>query len=194
MIDFSCDKCSRPFSVPDQHAGKRARCACGNELRVPTESTRKTAPTGLRARRLLADEAEMKKHFSAGAIRLVSSQGSPPTVYEVEFRVRSLVEENKQADVHRARIELTSDYPRVGPRCSMLTPAFHPNIDTSSICVGDHWTAGERLSDLVFRIAEMLTYQAYNIRSPLNAKAAMWADLNQDKLPIDGRDVRGLGG
>ena len=56
--------------------------------------------------------------------------------------------------------------------------------------VGDHWTAGERLVDLVVRIGEMLAYQAYNIRSPLDARAAMWADLNPDKLPTDPKTIR----
>ena len=64
------------------------------------------------------------------------------------------------------------------------------NIDTSTICVGDHWTAGERLADLVVRIGEMLSYQLYNVRSPLDGEAAMWADLNRDKLPTDNRNFR----
>jgi ubiquitin-protein ligase len=72
----------------------------------------------------------------------------------------------------------------------VLTPIFHPNIDPATICVGDHWTAGERLVDLVLRIGEMIAYQAYNIKSPLDAEAAMWADLNVDKLPIDPRNLR----
>ena len=67
----------------------------------------------------------------------------------------------------------------------MLTPIFHPNIDPATICVGDHWTAGERLVDLAVRIGEMIAYQAYNIQSPLDAEAAMWADLNAAKLPVD---------
>ena len=72
----------------------------------------------------------------------------------------------------------------------MLTPIFHPNIDPSTICVGDHWTAGERLVDLAIRIAEMIAYQAYNIKSPLDAEAAMWADLHARQLPIDDRVLR----
>ena len=67
----------------------------------------------------------------------------------------------------------------------MLTPVFHPNIDDSTICVGDHWAAGERLTDLVVRIGEMLAFQAYNIKSPLNGEAAMWADLHPEHLPVD---------
>jgi ubiquitin-protein ligase len=86
-------------------------------------------------------------------------------------------------------IKWTGDYPRTKPMCRMLTPIFHPNIDTATICVGDHWTAGERLADLVIRIGEMLAYQAYNIQSPLDAEAAMWADLNKAALPLDTRNL-----
>jgi ubiquitin-protein ligase len=72
----------------------------------------------------------------------------------------------------------------------MLTPCFHPNIEPATICVGDHWTAGERLVDLVVRIGELITYQAYNIKSPLDGEAAMWADLHTRELPVDDRNLR----
>jgi ubiquitin-protein ligase len=71
----------------------------------------------------------------------------------------------------------------------MLTPIFHPNIEPAVICIGDHWTAGERLCDLVVRIGEMITYQSYNIKSPLDGEAAMWADLNNALLPVDKTDL-----
>jgi ubiquitin-protein ligase len=66
---------------------------------------------------------------------------------------------------------------------------FHPNFDPTIICVGDHWTAAEKLSDLIIRIGEMIAYQAYNIKSPLDGEAAMWADLNQSKFPVDKRSL-----
>ena len=91
---------------------------------------------------------------------------------------------------HLVEVQLTRDYPRQSPKCKMLTPIFHPNIEPAVICVGDHWTAGERLVELVIRIGEMIAYQAYNIKSPLDGEAAMWADLNQKKLPIDVRCLR----
>lgn len=71
----------------------------------------------------------------------------------------------------------------------MLTPIFHPNFDPSIICMGDHWTAAEKLADLVVRIGEMIAYQAYNIKSPLDGEAAMWADLNQSAFPTDMRSL-----
>lgn len=203
MISFRCPSCGRQFSVPDHFAGRTAQCGCKKLMTVPAQSEATSAPaistpqpgSGLRQRRLIADEREMRTAFADHkVIRILAAHGSPPERYEIEFNVNSLVSGSeksvKSGDVHRAEIVLTNDYPRVGLKCRMLTPVFHPNIDDTSICIGDHWTAGEKLSDLVVRIAEMLAYQAYNVRSPLNAVAAMWADLNGDKLPTDKRDLR----
>lgn len=198
MINFTCSQCKRVYAVADALAGRSARCACGVTMMVPqVGSALQASGTGgaLRARRLRADEAEMRRRFSSGAIRLVKLEGNPPTSFEIEFDIDGLAPGRKSPEAsgkHRARIELTIEYPRVAPVCRMLTPIFHPNIDETHICVGDHWAAGEHLGDLVIRIGEMIAYQAYNIRSPLDAEAAMWADLNQDKLPTDSRDIRSL--
>jgi ubiquitin-protein ligase len=151
----------------------------------------------MRTRRLMADAQAMADTFRhSDLIKVLATEGDPPDVYRLEYLVRSLApgedaeDEPTPRDVHQVEIRLTADYPRVSPKCKMLTPVYHPNIDPSHICVGDHWTAGERLVDLVIRIGEMLAYQAYNIRSPLDAHAAMWADLNPDKLPTDPRTIR----
>jgi ubiquitin-protein ligase len=116
-------------------------------------------------------------------------------VYELEYFVKGLEripgrKDPIERNYHLAEIRLISDYPRLSPQCKMLTPIFHPNIEPASICVGDHWTAGERLVDLAIRIGELISYQAYNIKSPLDGEAAMWADLNTRNLPIDTRNLR----
>ena len=134
--------------------------------------------------------------YGVDVIKILAVEGDPPDVYRLEYLVRSLApgedadDEPTPRDVHQVEIRLTADYPRVSPKCKMLTPVYHPNIDPSHICVGDHWVTGERLVDLVIRIGEMIAYQAYNIKSPLDAHAAMWADLNVEKLPTDPRTIR----
>ena len=35
------------------------------------------------------------------------------------------------------------------------------------------------------RIGEMIAYQSYNIKSPLNGEAARWVTENQEQLPLD---------
>jgi tetratricopeptide (TPR) repeat protein/ubiquitin-protein ligase len=149
----------------------------------------------MRTRRLIADAEQIRRAFGRESlIRLQDTEGEPPELYRIEYHVHGLARgpdgQPVLRDTHLVEIQLTSEYPRVSPRCRVLTPIFHPNIDPSTICVGDHWAAGERLVDLVVRIGEMIAYQAYNIKSPLDGEAAMWADLNQQRLPLVGRDLR----
>jgi ubiquitin-protein ligase len=90
---------------------------------------------------------------------------------------------------HRAEIFLPLDYPRRPPFCRMLTPVFHPDIDPQKICIGDHWSAGQSLLQLAVRIGEMICYQSYNTKSPLNAKAAAWTENNLTRLPLERADL-----
>ena len=202
MIEFTCSACGKRYTVPDAAAGRKAKCGCGEVLIVPAPAVATLTPDvnqliaakiPMRARRLIADAKQMTAAFANfPLIRIHSTTGDPPESYQIDYQVNSL-DRGKKAPIprekHRVEIQLTADYPRLSPKCRMLTPIFHPNIDTATICVGDHWTAGESLVDLVVRIGEMLAYQAYNIKSPLNAEAAMWADLNGGKLPIDPRSL-----
>lgn len=204
MISFNCSNCGKPFTVPDAYAGRQARCKrCGTTLTVPTAAPLPTSQTAQnsepklspRTRRLLSDAEHIRRVFdNCDHIRVAAARGTPPDTYEIEYQIKSLSRDPRgkpvERRIHLVQIQLTSDYPRLSPSCSMLTPIFHPNINESTICVGDHWTAGERLADLVVRIGEMIAYQAYNIRSPLDGEAAMWADLNQTKLPLDTRNMR----
>lgn len=157
----------------------------------PRQPERKLSP---RQRRLFADHKMMCEHFSTFPyIRLVEAIGDPPEKYIVDYLVRGIERLKANSIVyrncHRVEIVLPGTYPRTPPVCRMLTPIFHPNIEPAVICIGDHWTAGERLCDLVVRIGEIITYQSYNIKSPLDGEAAMWADLHQDMLPIDSCDL-----
>jgi len=149
----------------------------------------------VRTRRLLADAEQVRQAFNCfPLIHVRSVTGKPPDRYQIDYFVRGLVRGPDGTPVyqdrHLAEIQLTSEYPRQSPKCKMLTPIFHPNFDPVVICVGDHWTAGERLVDLIIRIGEMIAYQVYNVKSPLDGEAAMWADQNSRFLPIDNRDIR----
>jgi predicted Zn finger-like uncharacterized protein len=220
MIDFNCPQCGAHFSVPDNLAGRRARCKkCGTPLAIP-KSEAVAAPSASatpdggaasspspppppppprlppRLRRLKADFEQMEQAFeNFPLIRVRAARGEPPEIYELEYFVKGLEripgrEAPVERSYHLVEVRLTSDYPRMSPQCKMLTPIFHPNIEPATICVGDHWTAGERLVDLAIRIGELISYQAYNIKSPLDAEAAMWADLHMRELPVDDRNLR----
>ncbi len=204
-----CKSCGAPIEVPNP-AAVPAGASETHPHPAPAETpAAAAAPTPaldappppvrripMRVRRLMADAEQMSTAFQGfPLIRVLSAIGEPPETYTVEYQVKSLDRTPRKKDpipreTHRVEIQLTSDYPRVSPKCKMLTPIFHPNIDPTTICVGDHWAAGERLVDLVIRIGEMLAFQAYNIKSPLDAEAAMWADLHQADLPTDSRSMR----
>lgn len=147
-----------------------------------------------RIRRLAADQQQMCAVFSRHPyIRVVHLEGNPAEKYLLDFHVMGLVPAQgggfAGGQVHRAEIFLPLDYPRRQPLCRMLTPVFHPNIDPQKICIGDHWSAGQSLPQLVIRIAEMIAFQSYNVKSPLNAEAAAWTEQNVDQLPVDRRDL-----
>jgi ubiquitin-protein ligase len=147
-----------------------------------------------RLRRLQSDFATVTRVFAdSPRIQLVSTEGEPPERYVFLIKVAGLVpdvgEQSRPASEHRVEVFLPADYPRRPPVCRMLSPVFHPNIDPQKICIGDHWSAGQSLALLVVRIAEMLCYQSYNLKSPLNAVAAAWAEENVDRLPLERIDL-----
>ena len=145
--------------------------------------------SAVRRRRLAADFEKLTDYVRQHArVRLVQSAGDPPEHYQLEYRIRSLRmvhEELQPVDKHLVEIKLPLNYPRVPPQCRMLSPVFHPNIAPHAICVGDHWSAGESLQSIVARIGEILAYQSYNVKSPLNGEAARWVDENKGQLPLD---------
>lgn len=148
----------------------------------------------IRLRRLAADREQILRAFAEHPhIRLVSEEGEPPERYTFEFDVTGMVpgpgDTFAPGRPHRAQVFLPLEYPRRPPFCRMITPVFHPNIDPQKICIGDHWTAGQPLYDLVVQIGQMICFQSYNVRSPLNARAAAWAEQNAALLPLDRSDL-----
>jgi ubiquitin-protein ligase len=147
-----------------------------------------------RLRRLNADYELAQRAFTNHPyISLAQTEGTPPEKYTFAIRVEGLAPTGEDGftpcAIHQAEIFLPMDYPRRPPFCRMTTPVFHPNIDPQKICIGDHWSAGQSLVQMVLRIAEMICYQSYNLKSPLNAKAAAWAEQNVSALPLQKADL-----
>jgi ubiquitin-protein ligase len=145
--------------------------------------------SNVRLRRLQADHQNLVEYVRQHPrLRLIQAAGDPPERYQLEFRIKSLRQvDNDLQEIksHLVEISLPRNYPRTPPLCRMLTPVFHPNIAPHAICVGDHWSAGEPLKSIVARIGEMLAFQSYNVKSPLNGEAARWVEENLDRLPLD---------
>ena len=147
-----------------------------------------------RLRRLYADYQMVRDEFAGHPlIQVTPISGDPPEAYEVIYHVRGLALDEstrqvRERNYHKARIYLPQSYPRDTPKCTLETPIFHPNFG-SYICIGDHWAAGETLVDTIIQIGQMIQYQSYNPKSPLNGAAAVWAEQNKHLFPIDDRDL-----
>ena len=142
----------------------------------------------VRLRRLQADHYKLQDYAQRHArVKIVQTQGTPPETYQLEYHLRSLrMKDDQLQEVqnHLVEIHLPRNYPRMPPQCRMLTPIFHPNIAPHAVCIGDHWSAGEPLWSIAARIGEMIAYQSYNTKSPLNGEAARWTAENIDRLPL----------
>jgi ubiquitin-protein ligase len=143
----------------------------------------------VRLRRLKADYEVLREFVRRQPrVRLIQSEGDPPERYQLEYQIRGMRQVDEQLQMvnsHMVEIALPLNYPRMPPQCRMLTPIFHPNIAPHAICIGDHWAAGEPLWSMVARIGEMIAYQSYNVKSPLNGEAARWVEQNVSRLPLD---------
>jgi ubiquitin-protein ligase len=144
----------------------------------------------LRVRRLEADWAAVQSVLcDHPKIRLVGTAGTPPQRYHIEYNLKGLEQKADGSivvrDKHLVEITLLRSYPCLPPFCRMLSPVYHPNIAPHAICIGDHWAAGESLVQIIIQIGEMIAFQRYNIKSPLNGQAAKWVEANMTSLPTD---------
>jgi ubiquitin-protein ligase len=145
-----------------------------------------------RVRRLLADADAIRTEFAGHPYISVTAIGPEPAEsYRVTFNLRGATLDARgqpiMANQHRAVIQLTATYPREKPLAVSETMVFHPNFAGHAggeICIGDFWTPTRTLTDIVVAIGEMLQYQRYNTKSPLNAVAARWAVENEVIFPL----------
>jgi hypothetical protein len=146
----------------------------------------------VRLRRLKSDHEALRRlaHLHP-KIEIEGVFGNPPERYRLVLKVRSLRERGEAIEIateHRLEVTMPRGYPRDAPMFRMLTPVFHPNIAPHAVCIGDNWTAGEPLDQLIQRVGEILAYQSYNTKSPLNGRAAQWVDEHRAQLPIDAEE------
>jgi WD40 repeat protein/ubiquitin-protein ligase len=155
-------------------------------------------PMSAHLKRLRADYEAITREFSDHPkITVTPLHGDPPDIYEVTYNIVGLeldvitVRPRKRSQ-HKVRFYLHSAYPEEMPKCVVETPIFHPNL-TSLGCVDDSapWTPETGLVDLVVHIGRMIAYQRYDVRFPMDAVAARWAETNANLFPIDDSDIAG---
>ncbi len=151
-------------------------------------------------RRLRSDRAAMEALRSESTILRLHAWGSPPQKYVVTFHGRGLAREKGRVavrDVHEVEIKLGASYPRAVPELRWLTPIYHPNIsEIGLVCLGGygtHWAPSLQLDELCVMLWDMVRYHNYDIRSPYNRDAALWAaNQTSHAFPIDARPLRNL--
>jgi ubiquitin-protein ligase len=134
-----------------------------------------------RARRLYADHNAMVDLAARGETEF-RCEGNPPEEYQVAFHRKGLCRDATGdlavRHLHRARIQLHLDYPRLPPVVTWQTPIFHPNIlppeRHGGVCIGA-WSASESLADLCDRLGRMIAYESFNVADALDGEAAQWA-------------------
>jgi ubiquitin-protein ligase len=148
----------------------------------------------LRVKRLQNEYGRLRELFGDHPrIRVTAVGGDPPDRYRVDYMIRGLERHQDGRlivrDRHVMEITLPVEYPRMPAMCRMMSPVFHPNIDMFSVCTSDFHAAQETLSDLIVRVGQMIAFQKHNVKSPLNAEAAVWCEQNLARLPVDPADL-----
>jgi ubiquitin-protein ligase len=173
-------------------------------LQVFGPTTWRTAPDRFMAyespqmRRLRSDLAAMERLAEESSVLAFRASGRPTQRYLIEFRGRSLARERGKVttrDHHEVEIKFGASYPRTMPELRWLSPIYHPNIsEIGLVCLGGngtHWVPSLHLDDLCVMLWDMARYHNYDIRSPYNREAALWA-ANQSTFafPTDSRPLR----
>lgn len=149
-------------------------------------------------RRLRSDLAAMERLMADSTVLRFRTSGRPAQRYQIEFRGRSLAREKGKVQLreyHEVEIKLGASYPRTMPELRWLTPIYHPNIsEIGLVCLGGygtHWVPSLHLDELCVMLWDMARYHNYDIRSPYNRDAALWA-ANQStfSFPTDARPLR----
>jgi ubiquitin-protein ligase len=146
--------------------------------------------------RLKKDHEELMRLASARAGLLeFTTKGTPPTQYFFTIRLKGLqlAPDGRHAIVreeHRFEMRLGAHYPSDAPDVTWRTPIFHPNIRGEAVCHSQQWSPAWSLADFVIEIGDMIRMDKFNTQSPLDRKAAVWADKNAERFPIDERNLR----
>lgn len=152
-----------------------------------------------RQRRLEADFRSVEQLDAESTVFSFLASGDPPNRYRLQFTGPGICK-NSYGEIHITRqheviVELGAAYPRMVPNLLWQSPIFHPNISNNGVvCLGGygtHWVPSLTLDEMSTMLWDMIRYENYDIQSPYNREAALWArDQNKFKFPLDGRDIR----
>ena len=149
-----------------------------------------------RIRRLRKDHERLTSLVdNSNLIRVEEAKGNPPETYVIRFTCKGIASIESDGTVafsenHVVRIELHKEYPVKAPYINWITPIFHPNFNNSRVCFNAQlWSPEQRLDDLVIMLGRMIQFQHFNVDSPLDKSAAIWAKGHKSILPVDNRPL-----
>ena len=124
-------------------------------------------------------------------VAVAAQRGDPPTLYRVDFRVRSLALDEAQqlsyVDAVPVEIWLPPGYPADPPLVRPLVAVFHPNISYEAVHFAEPRQAADSLVDIIGRLGEYLSFRGYDPAVVVNEMALQWARDNARLLPLDAR-------
>ena len=155
-----------------------------------------------RTRRLRSDHRSLAALKSESTIFDFIPVGDPPDQYVLRFRGRGVYRPENSNDAsilqdHEVLLRLGAGYPRSLPSLTWRTPIFHPNIASSGVvCLGaygQHWAPSVTLEELVTMLWDMVRYANFDVDSPYNREAAIWAKgMERRRFPLDPRPLRDI--
>ena len=153
-----------------------------------------------RIRRLRNDRKALEQLRAESSILDFDAVGDPAEKYIVRFfgggsGVPTDSHHVSIRESHEVRIKLGASYPRMMPELTWMSPIFHPNISASGVvCLGGygtHWVPSLSLDELCEMLWDMIRYRNYDVDSPYNREAALWAKTQTRlALPVDDRPIR----
>lgn len=154
-----------------------------------------------RQRRLEADFRSVEKLDAESSIFSFLASGDPPNRYRLQFDGPGISRDSygkiQMVQHHEVIVELGASYPRMVPNLLWQTPIFHPNISNNGVvCLGGygtHWVPSLTLDEMSTMLWDMIRYKNFDIQSPYNREAALWArDQRAYSFPLDDRNIRDL--
>ncbi|MCF8057466.1 MAG: hypothetical protein K9K37_12625 [Desulfocapsa sp.] len=121
-------------------------------------------------------------------IIVTPGEGSPPEEYTITYHKRGACkDENGEistCDTHVITISLPFGFPHFPPNCLPKSNTFHPDFDSSAICIGDVWEADQSITKLILHIGRMIAGEIYSESNAFNEEAAEWYKENSNRLPF----------
>ena len=136
---------------------------------------------------------EVKDYFAdIPRITITPGEGNPPDQYSINYQITGVCKE-PDGDVyscenHVISISLPFGFPHFPPNCIPESLTFHPDFDSSAICIGDIWEAEKSVVKLILHIGQMISGEIYSESNAFNQEAAEWYRANREQLPFDPTD------